>query len=224
MRGVRSARMLSVLAVCGCGLAAVGLGGCKSVATSEYDRAVTEAMELRGELDRTRGQLAESEARYAASSAENDQLRGNLDFERQRASQPAPTPVVQYGFEGIEGVTSRMTNEGLVLTVENDILFDSGKVELRATAKRSLDRVASTINERYSGRMIRVEGYTDSDPIRKSKWESNERLSGERALAVEKYLISRGISADTIYFAGFGASNPRGSKKDSRRVEIVIAR
>lgn len=203
---------------------AFGLTGCSSVSKNQYDAAVGEAFELRQELDTTRGQLAEAEARYAAASSENDQLRQNLEFERSRAATIVQTPAqINYGFEGIEGVSTRRTSEGIVLTVEGDILFDSGKTDLRNAAKQSLDRIASSIQSRYPGSMVRIEGYTDSDPIKKSKWETNERLSGERALAVEKYLVSRGMSDDRVYYSGFGPAAPKATKKDSRRVEIVIA-
>jgi chemotaxis protein MotB len=102
------------------------------------------------------------------------------------------------------------------------VLFDSGKATLKSTAKAKLDKVAQVIKSQYGGQTIRVEGYTDTDPIKKSGWKTNERLSGERAMAVEEYLVSRGLSKDQIYYAGFGASHQRTSKKDSRRVEIVI--
>jgi flagellar motor protein MotB len=102
------------------------------------------------------------------------------------------------------------------------VLFDSGKVDLKSSARRSLDRVASVIQSKYPGQQIRIEGYTDSDPIRKSKWRSNEHLSAERALAVEKYLVGKGVDNDRVYSAAFGPANARATKKDSRRVEIVI--
>ena len=71
---------------------------------------------------------------------------------------------------------------------------------------------------------IRVEGYTDTDKLvkTKDKWKTNERLSAYRALAVEEYLVAKGVNNDRIYSAAFGPSNPKGSKQASRRVEIVI--
>ncbi len=110
------------------------------------------------------------------------------------------------------------------MSVAGDVLFDSGKATLKSSAKKTLDKVASTIKSSYGGHQVRVEGYTDSDPLVKTKgtWKTNERLSGERAMAVEEYLCSRGLSKDQIYYAGFGSARPKSSKKDSRRVEIVI--
>jgi chemotaxis protein MotB len=97
-------------------------------------------------------------------------------------------------------------------------------VTLKATAKKTLDQVGRRINSDYAGHMIRVEGYTDSDPIKKQKdkYKDNEELSAQRALAVERYLVGRGVASSQIYAAAFGPANPKGSKKASRRVEIVI--
>jgi len=72
--------------------------------------------------------------------------------------------------------------------------------------------------------MVRIEGYTDTDKLvkTKAKWHTNENLSAARALAVEGYLVSKGVDNDKAYSAAFGPSKPRATKKDSRRVEIVI--
>jgi len=109
-----------------------------------------------------------------------------------------------------------------VVGVAGDVLFDSGKTELKRSSKSTLDRIAGVIASQYPGRMIRVEGYTDSDPIRKSHWKTNERLSAERAMSVEAYLVSKGVDNDQVYSAAFGPASPKGSKSASRRVEIVI--
>jgi chemotaxis protein MotB len=111
---------------------------------------------------------------------------------------------------------------GTTLTVAGDVAFNSGKAVLTAAGKKELDGIAKTIKSRYPGASIRVEGYTDSDPIRKSNWASNEALSQARAEAVEKYLVSRGLSGGRIEAVGRGAANPKSSKAASRRVEIVV--
>ena len=127
------------------------------------------------------------------------------------------------GFEGIPGVETSVGGGGeIVVAVAGDVLFDSGSVELKSSARRSLDRVASVLKQKYPGKTIRIEGYTDTDPIRKSKWRSNEHLSAERALAVEQYLVKKGVDNNSVYSAAFGPAKAKPTKKDSRRVEIVI--
>jgi outer membrane protein OmpA-like peptidoglycan-associated protein len=106
--------------------------------------------------------------------------------------------------------------------VAGDVAFGPGQATLTAAGKRELDQIARDINRKHSGQRVRVEGYTDTDPVRRSKWGSNEALSQARADSVEKYLISKGVSNSRITAVGMGAKNPKATKASSRRVEIVI--
>ncbi len=189
--------------------------GCSSVPKKEYEEALSENAELREKLASAQAMLEQSESDKQQLLKENQDLSADLSRTAPAAGgytpQAAPT-----------GPTAAPGTRDVVLTVAGDVLFDSGRVTLKASGRRELDRIARLILTQYPTNTIRVEGYTDSDPIRKSKWKSNEQLSAERALAVEKYLVSRGIDADRIYAAAMGAANPKSSKEASRRVEIVI--
>jgi flagellar motor protein MotB len=68
-----------------------------------------------------------------------------------------------------------------------------------------------------------VEGHTDSDPIKVSQWKSNQELSEARADAVKKYLVSKGVDANSVSTSGLGSSRPKSNDKAAnRRVEIVV--
>ena len=108
------------------------------------------------------------------------------------------------------------------IVVAGDVLFSPGSASLTSAGKKEIDKVISTIKSHHQGDTIRVEGYTDSDPIRKSSYGSNKALSQARAESVEKYMASKGVSASRISAVGLGAENPRTTKAQSRRVEIVI--
>lgn len=138
------------------------------------------------------------------------------------AKQPPAAPMNQGDSYGYNSGGNAPVEQDVVITVAGDVLFASGQTTLKPEAKRELDRVASQLNNRYSNNRIRVEGYTDSDPIRKSKYASNEALSEARAQAVENYLISKGVSSGRISSVGMGSAKPKGTKAASRRVEIVI--
>lgn len=201
-------------------LSTAALGGCAGT----DDRIIAlenENIELRQqnrELDeslreaQTQRALLEGEVR--ALSAENDRLR--------LEASAAPADSGPTGFEGIQGVTAANVSGGVLLDVEGDVLFASGSVKLRNSAKQTLDRVAQVLQNQYGGSTIRIAGHTDTDPIRKSEWKTNERLSAERALAVEEYLASKGLSKDGMYVAAFGPAEAKGSKSASRRVEIFV--
>ena len=135
---------------------------------------------------------------------------------------PTPPPSTNTGFEGIDDVDAERTGNTVTVRVASDILFSSGKIDLKSTAKRTLADVAGVLKAQYGGKTIRVEGYTDTDPIRKSGWKDNLELSLQRSAAVHRYLQAQGIDAERMYAAGFGATNTLGSKAASRRVEIVV--
>jgi outer membrane protein OmpA-like peptidoglycan-associated protein len=206
-----------------------GLGGCNKVNKNDYDSVMRENQELRDKLSSEQQGRQESDTRAAALEQQARDYDAALNNSR---NTPGSTGKMakggsgggDTGFGGDEGVNSYRRGGDVVVDIAGDVLFDSGKASLKSSAKKTLDHVASTIKSKYTGQTIRVEGYTDTDPLNKTKgqWGNNERLSGERALAVEEYMVSKGLSKDQIYYAGFGSARAKSSKKESRRVEIVI--
>ncbi len=122
-----------------------------------------------------------------------------------------------------------MLNKGLVITFVDEILFDSGKAEIKKDAYSILDRVAKVLNNQVRNRNIAIEGHTDNQPIRKSKWKSNWELSTTRATSVLHYLVNeRGVAPERLSAVGYGEFRPVASNKtkegrqQNRRVEITI--
>lgn len=107
-------------------------------------------------------------------------------------------------------------------------LFAAGRAELKPDVGSTLDRVAQVLRSDYAGRLVGIEGYTDSDPITKSKWKSNTELSVARSVALMHGLQSRGVPENQLFVAGYGSKRPlasndsRESKSQNRRVEIVV--
>ena len=117
---------------------------------------------------------------------------------------------------------------GLVTRMLDRLLFDSGKAELRPTASAVLDKVARVI-EKVRDQPVTVEGHTDNEPIKRSRWKSNTELSVARARTVMDYLVDRhGISPGRLKAVGYGEARPIASNRSAtgrqknRRVEIVI--
>lgn len=190
-----------------------GLVGCSGVPKADYDAALTEAATLRQQLEQTERDLEACQSSRSNLASELASAQGEID----RLIESGQT-----GFESIEGTSVSGRPGAIAVNVEGDVLFASGSIDLKQNAKQTLDKIASVISDRYSGKQIRIEGHTDSDPIRRSDWETNERLSFERANAVEEYLASNGLDSDAMYTAAFGPSVPKATKAESRRVEIVI--
>ena len=174
------------------------LGGCGKSLKAEN-------AELWEENKALRAQLASKQQELDAANV----TIANL----QSRSRPAPAPKGGIFTDGPRQATAR---------IPGDVLFSSGKTSLKSSAKSTLNQIVRILKDRYVGHEVRVVGYTDSDPIRKSPWKTNLRLGAERAMAVHNYLKSQGVPASRMHVASYGENKSLGSKSKSRRVEIVV--
>lgn len=118
------------------------------------------------------------------------------------------------------------------IAVGSDVLFSSGRAKLTRNGMAKLDKVVRDLKSNYSGLPVRVYGYTDSDPIKKTKklWADNLDLSANRAMAVTRYLRKNGIDAERIETIAMGQTHPvasnstRDGKARNRRVEIMAVK
>lgn len=200
-------------------LPGAGLVGCNSAGETraDYDAAISENDELRDRIAILQESVRNANDQTASAQQAIDELEqenARLREETRRANTVAAAA----------NNTPARSQRGTVINLEGDALFASGSAELRAAARTRLNEVARRLNGEFAGRTVRVEGYTDIMPLNKSRgvWKSNEHLSLMRALAVETYLVERGVNNDRIYSAGFGPTNPKSTHAASRRVEIVI--
>ena len=121
-----------------------------------------------------------------------------------------------------------MEEKGLVITFVSEVLFDSGKANLKPESFGALDKVANILVQNVPENNIGIEGYTDNQPIKHSKWKSNWELSAHRALSVLEYLEGKGVSPERLSASGFGEYKPVApndtaeGRQLNRRVEIVI--
>ena len=171
--------------------------------------------ELQAELDQRRARGASEETMTEAPSAPAPQAAATQPV----VTQTPPPPINVPGTETSQDVVAGT----MTVRVPGDVLFDAGKATVREQAKSTLDKVAAALKKDYSGQQIKVEGHTDSDPIKVSRWKSNNELSVARADAVKKYLVSKGVDAGMVSVQGFGSDKPKSNDKaQNRRVEIVV--
>jgi len=125
--------------------------------------------------------------------------------------------------KGIKATYDRKKGE-LTVAVPGDVLFAAGSANLKPEAQTTLSKIVRAIKRDYPSKLVRVEGHTDTDPIRASgkQWIDNLDLSLNRAAAVTRYLERAGISQKQIATVGYGENHPKASKVASRRVEIVV--
>ncbi|WP_433747267.1 flagellar motor protein MotB [Falsibacillus pallidus] len=127
-----------------------------------------------------------------------------------------------------EKFDTSLTDEGLLLTIRDNVLFNSGQAEIRSSDINVAQEVSDLL-VMDPPRNVIISGHTDNVPIHTSKFESNWELSVMRAVNFMKIMLHND-KLDARWFSakGFGefkpiASNatPAGRSKN-RRVEVLI--
>ena len=117
---------------------------------------------------------------------------------------------------------TRDTARGLIVNMSG-VLFETGKSDLKPAAREKLAKISGIVLA-HPGLKLEVEGHTDSVGTD----ASNQTLSERRAQAARDYLVSQGVSADSIVSRGFGSTKPVASndsadgRQSNRRVELVV--
>ena len=115
------------------------------------------------------------------------------------------------------------TPRGLVVNMA-DVLFETGKYALSQDAQLKLAKLSGII-QAHPGLNLAIEGHTDTT----GSEDFNMKLSQQRADTVREFLISQGMSPDTITARGMGQDNPladnstAAGRKLNRRVEIIVS-
>jgi outer membrane protein OmpA-like peptidoglycan-associated protein len=113
--------------------------------------------------------------------------------------------------------------EGIVVELNDKVLFDFGKADLTDASKKSLDKIVQVFNK-YPETNVEIQGHTDS----KGSVEYNQGLSVQRATTVNNYLTSKGIANARLTIKGFGENAPKydnetaDGRAQNRRVEFLI--
>jgi outer membrane protein OmpA-like peptidoglycan-associated protein len=167
----------------------------------------TQLQSARGQLNQTKQQL-EAEQRAAAEQRQRlDDLERKLKDARDTIAKIAAV---------------KDDDRGMVITLQGEVLFSTGKWDLKAGAMAKLDQIAEVLVGKEQPMV--VYGHTDNVGTH----DMNMDLSQKRANAVRDYLITRGIPQDLISAQGKGPDVPvsdNGSiegRASNRRVEIVV--
>ena len=118
---------------------------------------------------------------------------------------------------------TKRTEDGIVSKLKSDILFDTGKAELKPAAAENLAKMADIL-KKYPENVLTIKGYTDST----GGPAVNKTLSEHRADAVRSVLVAHGVPAPTVATEGLGPAEPVApnttseGRAQNRRVEVEI--
>ena len=220
--GMKPCRFIVLPAVLLMSMAAIG---CAPQDQTDLEAQYAENQNLRSQKQQLQEQMAQI-------TAEHDDLMARLEAKDAEVAKLDKSLSVR---PVAETDTAKGWQAGVYadkVTVGGDILFRSGQATLTAKGRTALGKIAIDLKGGYAGLPVRVYGYTDSDPIKKTAklWQDNLDLSCSRAAAVTRFLIGKGVQAKRIATIGMGATNPvadnstRAGKAKNRRVELVVVK
>jgi outer membrane protein OmpA-like peptidoglycan-associated protein len=194
-------------------------------AQSDAERAAAERQQLESERARQAAQAEadrsakDADAARAAALAQQQQAQAQLNQSEQEKAQLREQLRQQLNMI----LETRETARGLIVNM-SDVLFDSGKYTLKPGAREKLAKIGGIILA-HQGLKLEVEGHTDSV----GSDEYNQKLSEQRANSVRDYLVSQGVTGDSITAIGLGKTGPvtdnttAAGRQQNRRVEMVVS-
>jgi chemotaxis protein MotB len=182
-------------------------------AGQSVDALAGERGSLAKALADTRARLEELRRQQAAAEARAAEFRG-LIARFQKLIDAGQLKVVTRGGR-------------ILLELPNDVLFDSGRTELKDVGRKTLVQIAEVLRT-MPDKKFQVAGHTDNVKIQTARFPSNWELSTARAVEVLKLLVESGMDPKNVSAAGYGefapvATNdtPDGRAKN-RRIEIAL--
>jgi outer membrane protein OmpA-like peptidoglycan-associated protein len=182
------------------------------MANSKLATARVEIADQKSQAEMTRLAAADAAQQAAAAAA----AQAAADAAQQAAAKSADLQ------RQLDEMHAKQTDRGVVLTL-GDVLFASGRADLKVGATNNLDRLVAFLNN-YPNRTVVIEGYTDNI----GGDDYNLGLSQRRADSVKSYLTGQGIGSMRLTSTGKGLSNPiagndsASGRQQNRRVEVII--
>jgi outer membrane protein OmpA-like peptidoglycan-associated protein len=185
--------------------------------------AEQQASEAQRSLAATWDNLSNARREIAAQQTQIQKSQAELDAEKTaRAKAEQSAAAAMASLSKIAQVKEEQ--RGVVITLDGQVLFVTGKAELLPIARDRLNQVAKSLKELDDDKLVSVEGFTDS----RGSDDTNLKLSQDRANAVKDYLVSQGVKPEKVRAVGRGEANPIASndtpegRANNRRVEIVV--
>lgn len=125
-------------------------------------------------------------------------------------------------------IETSLTDEGLLITIVNDISFDSGKAIVKEEGKKIAEEVSEFLITDPPHQVV-VSGHADDRPMHNHEFASNWELSVTRAINFMALLLKNESLDPTRFSAkGFGEHKPivpntsEENMAKNRRVEVLI--
>ncbi|MEK7747818.1 MAG: OmpA family protein [Nitrospirota bacterium] len=130
---------------------------------------------------------------------------------------------------GIKGSSVNKVEQGVVIRIPDEALFEPGRSLINEGFKGALDQTAELLKTLPN--KIQIEGHTDNIPISTPAYPSNWELSTARAMAIMRYFVEKNeMPPEKFAVAGYSEyhpidtnDTPEGRAKN-RRIDILVVK
>ena len=192
-------------------------------ARMQAEQAAANAAQEKAAADAAKADALAQQQAAQAEAARAQQAAALADQQRQQA-ETEKTQLRERLRQQLNMILeTRETQRGLIVNI-NDVLFDFNQYTLKPGAREKLAKVSGILLA-YPGLKIQLEGHTDSV----GSDDYNMKLSQQRADSVRGYLVSQGVTADSVNATGFGKADPvatndtAAGRQQNRRVDMVVS-
>jgi len=211
--------------------------------TTLYDNLLKNSGKRNRELALQQEQLLDMEICLTEATAKNDALSIDL-LEREKKVEELEKVLADKEKVVLElkekvnnallsfkdnGLTVEVKNGKVYISLAEQLLFQSGSIEIDSKGISALKQLAGAIKDSKDINIM-VEGHTDNVPISNTSRYMNDNwdLSVMRATTIIRVLINSGVAPDQIMAAGKGEFDPiignssDVNKQRNRRTEIIL--
>jgi len=160
-------------------------------------------------------------AEYKARAKQLEQIKARFDLLRKKLEELTKL-----------GLAVNIRRNRMVISLPGDVLFDTGKVELKKEGEEILKKVAAVVknDKTLADRDYQVAGHTDNQPLQGGPYIDNWGLSLMRARSVLIFLIGKGGALPRQHWsaAGFGDTDPiannasKDGQQKNRRCDLIV--
>jgi chemotaxis protein MotB len=206
-------------------------------------RAMAQVEALNLQIAALRRQLAALEEALEASETKDKEAQGRIADLGQRLNVALAQRVQELSryrsdfFGRLRAILGNRPDVRIVgdrFVFQSEVFFDTGKADLLPEGSAEIDKIATALLELEKqippeiAWVLRVDGHTDVRPISSPQFKSNYELSAARAIAVVRYLVSKGVSPQRLVAAAFGEFQPIDTERTedayrrNRRIELKL--
>ncbi len=207
------------------------------------DQALAQVELLNQQISALRRQLAALQEALDSSEASEEQNQAQIADLGRRLNAALAQRVQQLAryrsefFGKLREVLSERSDIEIVgdrFVFQAEVFFAKGEATLNEQGQGELTQLALALLELESiippeiNWVLRVDGHTDSDPIRTAPFPSNWELSTARAISVVRFLMSNQVPPTRVVAAGFAEFQPldpsdtEDAKRRNRRIELKL--